>query len=50
VSWARSISAEDHAMGACPVLLAYNTSKTAANAIAIHYARELADTPILVNA
>jgi NAD(P)-dependent dehydrogenase (short-subunit alcohol dehydrogenase family) len=37
-------------MGACPVLLAYNTSKTAANAIAIHYARELADTPILVNA
>jgi hypothetical protein len=37
-------------MGASPVLLAYNTSKTAANASAIHYARELADTPILVNA
>jgi NAD(P)-dependent dehydrogenase (short-subunit alcohol dehydrogenase family) len=44
------LAAEDHPMGAFPLILAYNTSKTALNAVTIHYAKELADTPILVNA
>jgi NAD(P)-dependent dehydrogenase (short-subunit alcohol dehydrogenase family) len=44
------LSADDHPMGAFPLLLAYNASKTALNAAAIHYAKELGDTPILVNA
>jgi NAD(P)-dependent dehydrogenase (short-subunit alcohol dehydrogenase family) len=44
------LAAEDHPMGAFPLLLAYNTSKTALNAVAIHYAKELADTSSLVNA
>lgn len=33
-----------------PVLLAYNSSKTALNAITVQYAKELQDTPIKVNA
>ncbi|TYK46310.1 SDR family oxidoreductase [Actinomadura decatromicini] len=33
-----------------PNLLPYNTSKTALNAVTVAYARELADTPVKVNA
>lgn len=33
-----------------PLLLAYDTSKAALNAATVHYATELADTPIKVNA
>jgi NAD(P)-dependent dehydrogenase (short-subunit alcohol dehydrogenase family) len=29
--------------------MAYSSSKTALNAITVHYARELADTPVRVN-
>jgi len=44
------LAAEDHPMGAFPLLMAYNSSKTALNAITLHYAKELADTPISVHA
>ena len=43
-------TAGDHPMGAFPPLLAYNSSKTALNAITVAYANELRDTGILVNA
>jgi len=36
--------------GVFPVLLDYNTSKAALNAVTVTYANELRDTPILVNA
>ena len=42
--------AGDHPIGALPPLLAYNTSKTALNAITVAYANELRDAGILVNA
>ncbi|AXI80875.1 SDR family oxidoreductase [Peterkaempfera bronchialis] len=32
-----------------PLFLAYNSSKSALNAVTVHYARELRDTPIKVN-
>ena len=32
------------------LFMAYSSSKSALNAITVHYARELADTPIKVNA
>ena len=41
---------QDHPMiGAIPVLLAYNSSKTALNALTLAYANELRDDGILVN-
>jgi NAD(P)-dependent dehydrogenase (short-subunit alcohol dehydrogenase family) len=40
----------DHPTGAFPPLLAYNSSKTALNAITLAYANELRGTGILVNA
>jgi NAD(P)-dependent dehydrogenase (short-subunit alcohol dehydrogenase family) len=43
------LSNDDHPMGAFPLLLAYNSSKTALNAVALHYAKQLAATSILVN-
>ena len=43
-------AAADHPMGAFPPLLAYNSSKTAVNAITVAYANELRDAGILVNA
>jgi NAD(P)-dependent dehydrogenase (short-subunit alcohol dehydrogenase family) len=39
----------DHPMGEFPLLLAYNSSKSALNAITIAYAKELADAGIKVN-
>jgi len=44
------LATEDHPMGAFPLLMAYNSSKTALNAITLHYAKELADSPISVHA
>ena len=43
-------AAADHPMGPFPPLLAYNSSKTALNAITVAYANELRDAGILVNA
>ena len=43
-------AAADHPLGAFPPLLAYNSSKTALNAITVAYANELRDAGILVNA
>lgn len=42
--------AADHPMGAFPPLIAYNSSKTALNAITVAYANELREAGILVNA
>ena len=42
--------AGDHPVGAFPPLLAYNSSKTALNAITVAYANELREHGILVNA
>jgi NAD(P)-dependent dehydrogenase (short-subunit alcohol dehydrogenase family) len=42
--------AGDHPVGAYPTLLAYNTSKTALNAVTVTYANELRAAGILVNA
>ncbi|KAA2265741.1 SDR family oxidoreductase [Solihabitans fulvus] len=49
VSSTRGSLTEPSAFGGQPNL-AYSTSKTALNALTVHYARELADTPIKVNA
>lgn len=43
-------AANETQWGAFPLLLAYNASKTALNAVTVAYARELRDTGILVNA
>lgn len=45
-------SLADHTADASelPLFLAYNTSKTALNAVTVHFARELRDTAIKVNA
>lgn len=44
------LEAGDHPMGAFPLLMAYNTSKTALNAVTLHYAKELAESGISVHA
>jgi NAD(P)-dependent dehydrogenase (short-subunit alcohol dehydrogenase family) len=45
-----SLSAHSTKDTQLPILLSYNTSKTALNAITVQYARELKDTSITVNA
>lgn len=49
VSSYRGSLGSERAFGGQP-FISYSTSKTALNAITVHYARELADTPIKVNA
>jgi NAD(P)-dependent dehydrogenase (short-subunit alcohol dehydrogenase family) len=44
-----SISAHTAPDSPLSLLLAYNTSKTALNAITLHYAREIRDTTVKIN-